>query len=70
MKYKLICIDMDGTLLNNHFAIPDENIRALKEAMEKGVKIAFVTDRPFSIASYFKRFIGDDVIVVGTNGTY
>ncbi|WP_312473277.1 Cof-type HAD-IIB family hydrolase [Neobacillus sp.] len=70
MKYKLICIDMDGTLLNNKFTIPDENIRALKEAMEKGVKIALVTGRPFNIASYFKRFLGDDVLTVGTNGTY
>lgn len=61
---------MDGTLLNDAFAIPEENIRALKEAMAKGVKIALVTGRPFNIANYFKRFLGDDVLVVGTNGTY
>lgn len=70
MTYKLVCIDMDGTLLNKQFSIPEENIRALKEALDQGVHVALVTGRPSNIASYFKTFLGDQVSIIGTNGTY
>lgn len=70
MKYKLVCIDMDGTLLDKKFSIPEDNIRALKEAISKGVYIALVTGRPYNIASYFKKYLGESISVIGTNGTY
>ena len=32
MKYKMICIDMDGTLLNSKKVVSEENRIALKKA--------------------------------------
>lgn len=43
---KLIAIDLDGTLLNHQKKIPDENIKAIKEATEAGIKIVLCTGRP------------------------
>lgn len=43
--YKLISIDMDGTLLNSQGKLSNENIFAIKNAINKGVKIVFTTGR-------------------------
>lgn len=45
MTYKLICLDMDGTLLNNNKKISDRTKEAIKKAHKKGVKIAISTGR-------------------------
>lgn len=44
--YKLIAIDMDGTLLNDQFNISTETIATLKDAKQKGAIIAICTGRP------------------------
>lgn len=43
---KLIAIDMDGTLLNEKKEVSDENKAAIKEAVNKGVKVVICTGRP------------------------
>lgn len=70
MGYKLVCTDMDGTLLGEHFSIPEDNIRAIKEGMAKGIKMALVTGRPFNAMQYFKNILGDELLIISTNGTY
>lgn len=45
--YKLIAIDMDGTLLNDNKEISEENRLAIQEAQHKGVKIVLATGRLF-----------------------
>ena len=37
--YKLIAIDMDGTLLKNDKSVSDRTKKAIKEAQEKGVNV-------------------------------
>lgn len=44
--YKLIAIDMDGTLLRNDKTISEDTKKALKKAREKGVKVVLATGRP------------------------
>lgn len=70
MSYKLVCMDMDGTLLGENFTIPEDNIRAIKEGISKGIKMALVTGRPFNAMKYFKNILGDEILVISTNGTY
>ncbi|WP_392486226.1 Cof-type HAD-IIB family hydrolase [Haloimpatiens sp. FM7315] len=43
--YKLLVLDMDGTLLNNKKKISQINKNALKAASNKGIKIAICTGR-------------------------
>lgn len=53
--YKLIAVDMDGTLLNSNGKISDENLSAVHEAIAKGVKVVFTTGRGIkAIDSFIK----------------
>lgn len=45
-RLKLICTDIDGTLvLDDHVSIPEQNIEALLQAQRNGVKVALVSGR-------------------------
>lgn len=44
--YKLIALDLDGTLLNSDRKISIENQQAIAAAREKGVKVVLVSGRP------------------------
>lgn len=68
--YKLICIDMDGTLLNSKGSISEKNIKALKAAGEKGVKVTISTGRLFVSARYYADLLGVKVPVIASNGAY
>ena len=68
MKYKMVCIDMDGTLLGRRKGISEENKRAIKEAHDMGVEIVVTTGRLYNNALYFSKFLGVDSPVVAANG--
>ncbi len=44
--YKLVAIDMDGTLLNDQHIVPDEVFEAIQQAKAEGIKIVLCTGRP------------------------
>lgn len=48
MDIKLIALDMDGTLLNEHGVLAQESKAALLKAMEQGVHVVIATGRVFS----------------------
>lgn len=48
MAYRLIALDLDGTLLGPDGQIPDQHRRALKGARERGVEVTLVTARSWS----------------------
>lgn len=68
MKYKLICIDMDGTLLNSNNEVSADNINALKKANEMGIHIIITTGRIFASAKYYSTLIGIDAPIITANG--
>lgn len=70
MKYKLICIDMDGTLLNKTGEISEKNLEAIKMASENGVNVAVTTGRLFTSANYFADLLGVKTPVIASNGAY
>lgn len=70
MAYKLICIDMDGTLLNNKHEISERNKEAIKKATEKGVKVAVTTGRLFASAKYYASLIGVKTPIISCNGAF
>jgi Cof subfamily protein (haloacid dehalogenase superfamily) len=70
MDYKLICIDMDGTLLNDKKIISERNLRAIRLASEKGVRIAVCTGRIFTSAEFFSELLGVKSPVIASNGAY
>lgn len=70
MSYKLICIDMDGTLLNDEKKISKEDLKAIKKAHDKGVKIAVCTGRLFASAKYYGELLEVKIPIISSNGAY
>lgn len=68
MEYKLIAIDMDGTLLNSKNMITERTINAIEKAEEKGVQIVLSTGRLLSSARYFSDKLGLKNPVLACNG--
>ena len=69
--YKLIAIDMDGTLLNSDGQISNENISAVKRALDKGVKVVFTTGRGIRAIIKFIEKVGlsdKDEYIITNNG--
>ncbi|KRQ88016.1 putative phosphatase YwpJ [Caloramator mitchellensis] len=70
MKYKMIAMDMDGTLLNSKKEITERTKLALKKADEKGVKLVVCTGRIFTSALYYANLIGTKAPIIASNGAY
>lgn len=68
--YKLICLDMDGTLLNSKGQVSERNLEAIKKAHEKGVKVTVCTGRLFTSARFYADMLGVEVPVIASNGAY
>jgi hypothetical protein len=46
MKYKLLVLDLDGTLTNQKKQVTDHTLRTLLRAQERGLKIVLASGRP------------------------
>ncbi|MBO5698410.1 MAG: HAD family phosphatase [Bacteroidaceae bacterium] len=46
MKYKLLVLDLDGTLTNSKKEVSPENLEALIEAQKQGVRVVLASGRP------------------------
>ncbi|MGL5353809.1 MAG: HAD-IIB family hydrolase, partial [Clostridium sp.] len=68
MKYKMVCIDMDGTLLSKGGKVSDENRESISKAHEKGVEIVVTTGRIYNNAAYFSHILGVKSPVIAANG--
>lgn len=69
--YKLLALDMDGTLLRSDKTISEKTLATIKMARERGVKIVLATGRPVhGILSYIEELDlnSDDEYVVTFNG--
>ena len=57
MDYKMLFLDLDNTLLSNDLSISDENLKAIRAASEKGVKVVICTGRGiFSVKGIAEQF--------------
>lgn len=68
MEYKMVCIDMDGTLLGKGKKISEENKNAIKRVHEKGIKIVVATGRIYNNAEYYSHILGVMSPVIAANG--
>lgn len=66
--YKLLCIDMDGTLLNSRKKISTRAKEAIKKAHDRGVHIVITTGRIYSNAAYYSSLVGVKSPVIAGNG--
>lgn len=70
MKYKMICTDMDGTLLNTNKEISDKTKETIKIAHEMGVHIVLSTGRMFNSANYYASMIDIKTPIISANGAF
>lgn len=70
MKYKLLCLDMDGTVLNDEKKVSEENLKAIKKAHALGIKIAICTGRLFANARVYADMFGIEAPIIASNGAY
>ncbi|NLL80808.1 MAG: HAD family phosphatase [Tissierellia bacterium] len=68
MDYKLIAIDMDGTLLNSKQELSKRNIDAINAAKKKGVNVVLSTGRMLSSAQAYAKELGLDDYIIACNG--
>jgi Cof subfamily protein (haloacid dehalogenase superfamily) len=68
MKYKLIALDVDGTLLNDEYQLTDKTKYAVKRANEAGAQIVLCTGRAPQNTIPLLAELGLDGIVITHNG--
>lgn len=69
MAYRLIALDMDGTLLGQNKTISAQNEKWVKAAAQAGVKVTFATGRPIGDVIGYARQLGIDSPLVINNGS-
>lgn len=67
--YKLVAIDLDGTLLNGFGLVPDETKQILKKAKDQGIEIVLASGRPVNSIMTFASDLGLDNFLIAGNGS-
>lgn len=68
MKYKLIAIDMDGTLLNSKDEISKRTKMVLSEAIRKGILVVLTTGRIYKSALQYSKSMQLYSPIIACNG--
>ncbi len=67
--YKLIAIDLDGTLLDTYGEISEKTKNILKEAKLKGLETVIVSGRTIDSIKNFSKEIASDKYIIAGNGS-
>ena len=67
-KYKIVFIDIDGTLVNDEKVIPKENIETIKRLKKDGVEIVLASGRPYHSIEKYSNIVGARPYIIGSNG--
>lgn len=68
MTRRLICSDLDGTLLTSFKRISDFNIRVIRALQSEGHVFSVCTGRQIRSAAYYASLIGPDADVIASGG--
>ena len=70
MKYRLIAVDLDDSLLDHHQRISERNKQALRAAQEMGTHVTVATGRIPDSAMPFIRELNVTVPIIAYQGAY
>ncbi len=70
MSYRVIALDLDGTLLDDQKKILPESLEVLQQARQQGVKVLIVTGRHHVAIHPFYQALELDTPAICCNGTY
>jgi Cof subfamily protein (haloacid dehalogenase superfamily) len=68
MKYKLMAVDIDGTLLDSHNVLRQETIDAISQGVSQGLIFMLATGRPIQGVQKFNEILGLDLPYITYNG--
>jgi Cof subfamily protein (haloacid dehalogenase superfamily) len=68
MSVRLIALDIDGTLLNSRWQLPEANRQAIAEATRRGIEVALVTGRRYDFAMPVAQLIDAPLTMIVNNG--
>jgi Cof subfamily protein (haloacid dehalogenase superfamily) len=68
MQYKLVALDLDGTLLNSEGKLPEKHIQAVKKAQQSGIHVVIATGRYWMQTEWIIRKLGFKGILVSNDG--
>lgn len=68
MTYRLIAIDVDDTLLTDELCIPERVSRAIRKAVEKGVRVVLCTGRTKKGVQRYYDELGLDTLYITAGG--
>lgn len=65
----MVCVDLDGTLLNSKHQVCEKSLSVLRKLSKQGVVMVVATGRPAFEAKRYASLIGDQAYYLGSNGT-
>src|SRR5215470_17586698 len=68
MPVRLIALDIDGTLLDSRWQLPEANRAAITEATRRGIEVALVTGRRYDFAMPIARQLDCPITMIVNNG--
>ena len=68
-SYKLVALDMDGTLLDDNLKISARNKEKILRLVKEGIHVVLATARTFKAASYYAKELGLDIPIITYNGS-
>ena len=68
MTVRLIALDIDGTLLDSRWQLPEANRAAIAEAARRGIEVALVTGRRYDFAMPVARKLDSPLTMIVNNG--
>lgn len=68
MAVRLIALDIDGTLLDSDWQLPDANREAVRQAVLRGVEVVLVTGRRYEFALPVARLFDVELTLIVNNG--
>jgi 5-amino-6-(5-phospho-D-ribitylamino)uracil phosphatase len=68
MKFKMVAVDIDGTLLDSRGELPAENAWAVRSTVERGIKVILVTGRRYGTALRVAESLGLHFPMIVHNG--
>ena len=66
--YKLVAIDLDGTMLNQYGIITEKTKKAISKAQEKGVEVMIASGRAITSVKRFSKEINSNKYYISGNG--
>ena len=66
--YKLVAIDLDGTMLNSYGIVTENTKKIIKKTIQKGTDIVIASGRPIDSIKTIAKEIGSEKYFIAGNG--